>query len=384
LVPDKKKHRVEEKESESSSSSSSSSGSDEITKEKKTGETEENDDDEDASRDKNSKAESVSALLAEYLGAPAGSSTSVAASCSNSSRVDAPRLDAPSSVDHYVNQLRVHESTWDVKTPEEKIAIFRDIINAKFATLGIPLLEINLLDSSSLRNGEFNSTEWNFSLSANKLKGPLSESASTAYHESRHAEQYYMIARRIVGNAYPAPPHNQIPEKVLAAAESNPDLSREDTLKADAFHKSVFGTDAKERNFVLTRLATYTPAVFSDKIKLYSSAKQNAFAVLEDAKKFKSENEAAYLATGKTWKEHPQGTINRQNYDTAKAQVVRAEADMNDTKSRMDSAQADYRALPEEADAFKCGDMVTARFASSSSSLSSSSSSSLNPSEATV
>jgi hypothetical protein len=315
--------------------------------------------------EESSKDEIIAAIKTEHEEESAGSSTAVAASCAKRRRAE-ERLDAPSSVSYYVAEMKKHEDTWSGKTPEEKIAIFRAVINEKFALLGIPPLTIELLDPSSGRNGECDSTSWSFRMSPATLAKPLSESAATAYHESRHAEQFYMIAKGITKGTYTEPLHNQIPARVLAAARDNPDLSDEDATKAASFHRSVFGTDAAERRFVLIRLGTYTASAYSGKIKACGAARKEAFDLTEEGKKYKLENQEEYERTsGKKWADagNEKRELNIKRINDAKAKAAIAEEDMNDTKNKMDLAQAQYKALPEEADAFKCGDMVAAEFA---------------------
>ncbi|WP_150118979.1 hypothetical protein [Massilia sp. NR 4-1] len=298
-------------------------------------------------------------------GAAVASSAPVAASSSGaaSAATEKTGLAHPDAIKEFVAQMREVESQWNTKSPEEKIAHFQELINPKFDAIGVRAPTVKLMDPTGGRSGEFNSTEWSFGMTETALGKPMAESAKTAYHETRHAEQYFMMAKHIAQTGIAPPPYKQIPDDVMTVAQTAPKLSGAEAKEAGEYHKSIFGADAKKRNFVLTNLGTYSQAALVEKGQAFTAAHKAYEAADETVKKYKEENHK--LVGPENWPDETQKK-NGEARKNARQEREYALSAYNDTKQKFEETQAKYRALPEEEDAHAVGDAIMAALSSPS------------------
>ncbi|AKU20787.1 hypothetical protein ACZ75_03955 [Massilia sp. NR 4-1] len=195
------------------------------------------------------------------------------------------------------------------------------------------------------------------------LGKPMAESAKTAYHETRHAEQYFMMAKHIAQTGIAPPPYKQIPDDVMTVAQTAPKLSGAEAKEAGEYHKSIFGADAKKRNFVLTNLGTYSQAALVEKGQAFTAAHKAYEAADETVKKYKEENHK--LVGPENWPDETQKK-NGEARKNARQEREYALSAYNDTKQKFEETQAKYRALPEEEDAHAVGDAIMAALSSPS------------------
>lgn len=151
----------------------------------------------------------------------------------------------------------------------------------------------------------------------------IAGAVGTITHESRHAEQWFRMARLEAHhgkNADEIARRMRIPITVAQAAKNNP--LRPDTVEgreAEAWHESVYGSKAAERNKILSDRR--------DTKQVWLNAKAENERVKASATASAAEKESA------------------QRKETETLATYRA-------------AWEKYRALPEEADAAKVGDAV--------------------------
>jgi hypothetical protein len=149
----------------------------------------------------------------------------------------------------------------------------------------------------------------------------------TILHEARHGEQWYMIARHMGGQGLDAPTiaaQTFIPEPIVRAAlaDSRP-MSPEQAHAAQTYYDSIYGANAQHRNDVLTRLEQ-TP-------RAYDAARAHAQAVENNPHSTPAERAEAAQRLQEAW------------------------------QAQMD-AYNQYRALPEERDAWAVGNEAGDRY----------------------
>jgi hypothetical protein len=297
----------------------------------------------------------------------AGEAGEVGASAAVAAAPPKTGLAHPEEINSFVAQMKAVQADWSAKTPEQKIEHFQQVISAKFEAAGMPAPGIELMPASGGRNGEFNAKLWSLGMTATTLAKPMAETAGTAYHESRHAQQFFMIAKYIAKENIAPPPHEQIPAHILAAAkeaEATSPMSPAESAEARLYHTSVYGADYKKRNITLTKLGTHTLASVEAKNTAYKAAKTDYETAVQvfDAHKKEQEEKVPDFKTDRAVREgDAKHVANHGSKNAALALTKTALAAFTEESAAFSATLAEYRALPEEADAFHVGDAVTAR-----------------------
>jgi hypothetical protein len=218
---------------------------------------------------------------------------------------------------------------WDsLKTAEERAKVLAGGALAELKAAGVPEYSIVLKDLGK-NTGQFQFTTWVMELhkarfevakpSAEHLAGV----ARTIAHESRHCEQWFRMARLEAGRGKDAKVIARemgIPKKIAEAALKSPlKADGPEGKEADAWYESVYGGKSAARRKILKDLPVLT--------KAYNDAK--------------AENERVSKSTSAS--------------QTEKKVAQRKQAE---AKKAYDECYAKYRALPEEADAWKVGEAV--------------------------
>lgn len=200
--------------------------------------------------------------------------------------------------------------------------------------------------------GQLDFTTWNLDISKKLLNGnslpeaQAKELANTVYHESRHAEQWYLIAQQkaaqLGGAAGETPAQKAlaiknamgIPLSTATQAQKHP-LGAQDGRKAcaQALNDSIYGAHAAQRNKTLADQDT--------KILADNKAQAHYDNVNRAYEKLRLDPHADPAAVQKGY----QGAV------AAQKQLEAANA------ARQKAYQA-YQRLPEEADALETGDAV--------------------------
>lgn len=243
----------------------------------------------------------------------------------------------------YTNEFRQLQADWATLTPEQRRQQIEDITNKQLAKSGVPRVGVRGAATGNPGSGSFDFPTWNMDIDSGTLaSNTISDDdattlANAVYHESRHAEQWYMMAQRRssqlrqIRGTTPRGRTNtitnelSIPRNVARTADQNPlPLGSPGSDCAAKFYRSVYGRNAAARNRTLTNLETHGRAV--------ERAQQRLDAL------------------------NNSGTATTAQINRAQARLTRAQ----NTYYR--SYQA-YRRLPEEADAYRAGGRVTSSWA---------------------
>jgi hypothetical protein len=215
--------------------------------------------------------------------------------------------------------------------PDERANALADIINGHLKEAGVPELKVKT-ESGTGANGHLDFQKWEILVNEGKLntptmdEGQLGELANTIYHEARHGEQWYMMARHMAETGMtPAEisAKTRIPEAVCDAAAAEPKMSPQQSAEAQKYYDSVYGKDSTHRNQVLNDL--------KDNPGRVQNAKAEYEAAVNDPRTTPAERQAKL----KAWQ---------------------------DAYAKYQADYQKYRALPEEADAWATGDAAEQAF----------------------
>ncbi len=239
-------------------------------------------------------------------------------------------LATPTSEKQFAHDMKKLQMDWPKLSPEQREQQMAAIANKQLAKSGVPPVGVSAASSlSSSTNGQMNFAKWNLDMNpalinSSQLSNKQTEDlGNTLYHESRHGEQWYMIARNEAGNGKNATDieaSTGMPDDVSKAAVNHP-LSKKDQVYpcSQQMYESVYGKGASHRNTTLRSL----PKLDDD----YTKAVTQNNKVQADAASTLDERQAAYNNAQSALRKYQDG------YNA-------------------------YRALPEEADAWHAGDSV--------------------------
>ncbi len=170
---------------------------------------------------------------------------------------------------------------WDPLTEAEKIAKVTKYVNAELAKTHVPEVASAADAGSRFDSASFDFTTWTLSIGSQGLDAPMSdadvgEMADTVYHESRHAEQWFRVARVKAGEA-PTPDAATlagdlgIPQAIAKAALARPlkpltkvqkafhskkyaERHQKKLDEASDWYESVYGTGSAHRGAVYADL----------------------------------------------------------------------------------------------------------------------------------
>ena len=250
------------------------------------------------------------------------------------------------AVDRFVSAAKKVEKDWGTLDKTSRAEKLGEAANQELATAGVPKVGVVIKDLGNT-NGQLDFTPWNLDLNGKRFEAStvtadaMAPVATTVYHESRHAEQWFRMARLEAGkgkNGAQIATALSIKRTVADEAAGKP-LSgdSQEAKEAGAWHKSVYGSDASARNQTLRNLKTHGQALRDAGTKSQEGAAK--YKQLQTEKGADHADTKAALAAWKT-----------------------AYTAYESAKTTFDATYAAYRALPEEADAWKLGDRVTAAY----------------------
>jgi len=195
--------------------------------------------------------------------------------------------------------------------------------------------------------GQLDFQAWNIDLgeksfaTTNVIPAIVAGAADIVYHEARHAEQWHRMARIQAGTGKSAKTiatEMAIPKHVAEDAAADP-LSGEskEATEGKAWLESVYGANAAHRNTVLTTLAAQGVEL-ETKSAAARQAQQELQALDQD----------------------PQATAEAKA--AATTACTTAEAEYETALTAFQATYAQYRALPEEQDAWATGGAVQAAY----------------------
>ena len=224
------------------------------------------------------------------------------------------------SVGAYVKGGKGIQATWATfATADERATAYGEAANERLAAIGVPAMTIVVNDSDEA--GDFDFEPWTMGIgrkpfaSATISDKDAADLSATAYHEARHAEQWFSMARLLAGKGRSAAriaTDMVIPPGIAAQATTKPlKPGSMEALIAQGWFDSVYGGNREARRVIL----------------------EGAVAA------FKARN-----AAKKAFEQDPS--------EANRAKLERAEAAFK-------KANATYENLAEEADAFRVGNDVT-------------------------
>ena len=256
-------------------------------------------------------------------------------------------LNTPAHIRAYTQGFEKLQKEWGKLTPDQRRERVSALANTQLQAGGVPRVKINdYVPPDPNRNGEMDFTTWTLDINRRILNAPVlspadgKSLADTVYHESRHAEQWYLIARdkaghlQAQGGQTPAQQSQaisqamDIPPGVSNSAQKNPlPKNSPQAPCARLLNDSIYGKNAAHRERTLTNLGKLDQ-------ELTAAAAQSAHAqnVYNHAA---AANKARDLQNWQNAFNHYQAALKRQqqNYQA-------------------------YRDLPEEADAWETGTQV--------------------------
>jgi hypothetical protein len=219
--------------------------------------------------------------------------------------------------------------------------------NEQLHGIKVPACESAVKTLPPKTDGRFDWEPWLIELNDATFNKPelddakKSEVANTVYHEARHAEQLFNIARLMAGQtkkkkmtAAEIAAATKIKMDVVNAAMKDPIAAKDpEAAKADANKESIFGAKSAERDAIHAQVKEKTAALLK--------AEEDYNAVMERCKPFDEDM-----------------TLPQHVADEMMKEKRKALADQLTAKREYSAATRVYKQLPEEADAFAVGDQV--------------------------
>ncbi len=314
---------------------------------------------------------------------------------------DGKGLQSKVSIDRFVAAAKLVEKDWAKLTKVTRGDQLGAAAGAELKAAGVPPTGVVIKDLGTTLQGQLDFTPWNIDLNEKLLdksaitQSEMSKVADVVYHESRHAEQWHLMARLEAGKGKSASKiasNLGIKKSVAQDAKTKP-LKGNDADAADAkvFYDSVYGAKSDHRDKVYAKMDAAKAATLKlkgkhDKLKTRLDKEQNA-VTNQDAVivKKKTALDAALAAQGKLaadaskpTKKAAQQKVDsaRQAYEKAAKKkkkletvVAATKKQMNELKTKFDAKKAEYqkwwqayRDLPEEVDARKAGEAVATEY----------------------
>ena len=228
----------------------------------------------------------------------------------------------PKIVQRFADRMRGLQDTWPSLSQGAREHVIADTLNTSLRAGGVPEVRIES-DSLGTTDGEFELETWTVVLNESIVSKDTIDSAAlaaltnTVFHEARHAEQWYMVARHLSEIGVPTWPIGIRSDIVHAAVAEHAPLTPDQKATAERFTESLVGQGARHRDDVLVGLKTHKVAV--------RAARDARDKIADDRNVPRAEKDAM-----------------SELYTQAR-----------DAQDRNYQA---YRSLPEEADAWQAGD----------------------------
>ena len=234
--------------------------------------------------------------------------------------------------------------SWDGVPIADRQKAIADVVNVRLASDGVPPIEAEPFSGGG---ANFDKRSWKMNINRKLLESDaISQSefdmlVENGYHEARHAKQYWQIARMKAGDGTYADAAEMaqklgLKEGVAREAWGNKMLSNDPLYgETQELWQSFYGTGAARRNEVVGKINEWAKAqgVLADKTK-----------ALEGLKKTLGSTPPA------------EGSTELFNLKKAEMEVSMAEEAYDAARKAGRAVYPEYRALPEEAQAWKAGE----------------------------
>ena len=169
-------------------------------------------------------------------------------------------LDRDSEVQAYIADMQSLQQDWPNLTPDQRLERINEALNTRLEAAGVPPVRITA-GAAGNASGVYNFTTHSIGVDIELLNQPtitteqIQGLSNTFYHEGRHAEQWFDMARLQVARGED-PSNMGLPQSVIDAARAAPPIdpeSQEGRFVA-AMYESVYGAGGADRNDVLGKL----------------------------------------------------------------------------------------------------------------------------------
>lgn len=232
----------------------------------------------------------------------------------------------------FASEMHDLRGRWPPMTSDQRTDTLGQVINARLRDIGVPELRITSGPMSNDMPGQFVYQRWSILLNEQTLdvarpgSDDFGQLTNAAYHEARHAEQWYLMARMLTEDDRSpdaASAETRIPLAVCESAAREPPLSQRQRAAAAVFYHSVYGDDSDHRVHVFEEIDRLN--------EMIPEAEQAAAASLAD----------------------PRLSLRQKQRQAEKLRRLKK------MRSRQQEA---YEALPEEADAWQVGEAAEQAF----------------------
>lgn len=272
------------------------------------------------------------------------------------------------AIDAFAGDMTRLQADWGDLTAEERRDRMQAAVGARAQAAGFPAPKVVLADDLGGRHGELRFRTWDVAVNQDLAeKDTLSDEdaaklGDTLAHETRHGEQWYLIARRDAAEGMDAAAiqrQRHLPNVIAQQAARQP-LAADDSRRAcaDAMHRSVYGADAAARNRTIRGLKTH-----GDQVAEAKAAYEAAIARTREMAERANQANDAYKTLTTTQSADPADVAAAlqsaqaayADWQTAKGESDSALTHWQNSHAAQQQNYADYRALPEEADAWDVG-----------------------------
>ena len=177
-------------------------------------------------------------------------------------------LNTPANEKEFAHGFKGLQAAWPKLSAAERKTKIEELANAQLQKSGVPKVQM-VAQTMATDDGTFDSGNWNLVINKNLLNknslsdGSAKELANTVYHESRHAEQCYLVAQQKaaqIGTSGMTPDQQAadiknalgIPASTAQQAQKHPLAAHDSrTPCAQALNDSIYGAHAIHRAIVL-------------------------------------------------------------------------------------------------------------------------------------
>jgi hypothetical protein len=277
-------------------------------------------------------------------------------------------MSGPAEVNAFADDMAKLQQEWPYLSGGARLDRLQAMVDARAGGAGFPPPAV-IAPKGLGHNGELRFKQWQIAINPSLVESErlspeqTAQLGDTLYHETRHAEQWSLIAKRQAaeGLAYDQICDElRVPERIATDAVKQP-LVPSDSRRpcADALYKSIYGPDRIARNTTVTNLERHGQA--------FVSANEDYERAIDEEQRLMSRflrEEQAYIAC-KERKPPPTkaelDSLAKQSNDSA-AKLRAAKLKCGECRRTADAARqtysktyTDYRMLPEEADAWDSG-----------------------------
>src|SRR5262249_4346713 len=178
-------------------------------------------------------------------------------------------MSAPAEVDAFADDMAKLQQDWPSLSGRARLDRLQAMVDARAASAGFPAPAV--IAPPGLRySGILRFTRWEIGINPSLVQSErlspqqVAELGDTLYHETRHAEQWSLIAKRQAGDGLASDQicnELSVPEKVAADATKRP-LVPSDSRRpcADALYTSIYGAGRITRNTTINNLEKHGEA----------------------------------------------------------------------------------------------------------------------------